>query len=376
MNIRPITKYHSSGFGATRPANDSGLVEISPDIPPYPSSFSARLSSKPDRTLFGNRSNNFWQGKRVVVTGGAGFIGSHVVEELVRRGAVVTVPIREKDRSTEFLSAVKNEVTVCVADLSDLDQAMNVFSGQEIVLHLAAKVSGIEFNINHPSIVFRENMLLGMNVLEAAREAGVERMLMTSTACVYPRFATIPTPETEGFRESPEPTNEGYGWSKRMGEYLATAYAKEYGMKIAIARPYNAYGPRDNFDPKWSHVIPALIRRITEGENPLQVWGNGLQSRGFVYVTDVAQGLLSATEEYAVADPVNIGGDEEVTVRKLVELLVRLSGKDIKIEFDPTKPVGQPRRACDTTKMKSVLSFRPEVTLEDGLRQTIEWYTS
>lgn len=321
-------------------------------------------------------SQEFWRNKRVLVTGGAGFIGSHVVEMLVRMGARVRVPVRQFSKPSPFLSEVASDVERVEADLNNPDASVRVAQNMDIILHLAAHVGGVAYNMAHPAKLFSENVRPTINIVEAARKAGVERLLITSSACVYQRDIPIPVPESEGFVGTPEPTNEGYGLAKRMAEYLGQKAAEEYGIKVAIARPFNAYGPRDNFDPETSHVIPSLIRRVLAGENPFMVWGTGEQSRSFLYVTDFARGLLSVAEEYAIADPVHLATDEETTIRDLVDLIVRLSGRDVEIRFDPTKPSGQPRRAGDTTKMKKKLSFRPIVSLEDGLRRTMEWYQS
>lgn len=218
------------------------------------------------------------------------------------------------------------------------------------------------------------NIQIFMNMLESSRKLDVERFLTVSSACVYPRHCTIPTPEEEGFLSVPEPTNEGYGWAKRMEEFLSMTYKTEYGMKIAIARPYNAYGPRDNFDPKSSHVIPSLIKRVLDGENPLDVWGSGNQTRSFLYVEDFVEGILLTCEKYAVADPVNIGSDDETTIRDLVNLILNICKCDSKVIFDRSKPEGQPRRKCDTTKAKKVLGFEARTPLKEGLKNTIDWY--
>jgi GDP-L-fucose synthase len=172
----------------------------------------------------------------------------------------------------------------------------------------------------------------------------------------------------------PEPTNEGYGLAKRTAEAQGQAYAKDYGMEIAIARPYNAYGPRVRFDPEKSHVIPALIKRVFDGQDPLVVWGDGEQSRAFLYVEDFARGLVEVTERYATADPVNIGTDEEVKIKDLVKLIVKISGRNPKIIFDSSKPSGQPRRNCDNSKAQKTVGFHAEIELEEGLKRTMEWY--
>jgi len=316
----------------------------------------------------------YWSGKRVLVTGGAGFIGSHLVERLVALGAQVTVPLRSADAPREHLAGVLDRIALPVADLSRWEEALRVATGQDVVMNLAAQVGGVQYNIDHPASIFRENLTIFMNVIEAARVAAVGRFLVVSSACVYPRDSTVPTPEEEGFAGIPEPTNEGYGWAKRMEEFLGAAYARQYGMSVAIARPYNAYGPRDNFAPDRSHVIPALIRRVCSGENPLRVWGTGEQTRTFLYASDFADGLLAVAERYPKADPVNLGSTEEVTVRDLARLILELSGVRVTVEFDASRPVGQPRRACDTRKAERVLGFQAAVPLREGLARTIEWY--
>ncbi|MSU73676.1 NAD-dependent epimerase/dehydratase family protein [Candidatus Kaiserbacteria bacterium] len=318
--------------------------------------------------------SDFYSGKKVVVTGGAGFIGSHAVEMLVERGAQVTVPIRSGTK-TDFLEGVRGRVSFVEADLRSRESVDALLKGQEIVMNLAAaKGGGIAHSMKHHGSLFRDNMQPFLQVLDSAREAGVERFLVVSSACVYSRDVTNPTPESEGFLGNPEPANAGYGWSKRMEEYLGQAYAEEFGMKIAIARPYNAYGPRDDFFAEYSHVIPGLIKRIFAGENPLVVWGSGKQTRSFLYVTDFARGLLEVCEKYAVADPLNIGGDEEVSIGELARLLIELSGKHTELQFDTSKPDGQPRRTCDTTKALEKIGYRAGVPLREGLKRSIEWY--
>lgn len=317
---------------------------------------------------------SFWKDKKVLVAGGAGFIGSHLVEMLVDKKAEVAVVDSLGKDSLKNLRKVKDKVRIIKRDLKNLKEARESCEGQEIVLNLAAKVGGIEYNRLHPGEIFRDNVLINTNVLEAAREAKVERFLVVSSACVYRRHCTIPTPESEGFEGVPEPTNEGYGWAKRMAEIQGKLYAQEFGMKIGVVRPYNAYGPRDHFDPKRSHVIPALIKRVFDGEDPLIVWGSGNQSRAFLYVSDFARGLFLAIEKYPQPDPVNIGTDEEVKIKDLVELIVELSGGNPKIVFDTSRPEGQPRRNCDTRKAKEKIGFEAQIKLREGLKKTIEWY--
>jgi len=315
---------------------------------------------------------NFWTGKNVLVTGGTGFIGSFVCEQLLAKGAKVTATT--KSGSLKNVSHLTKDLKIRKADLTDFDETNKVTKNQDIILNLASKVAGIQFNINHPATMFSENIQIAQNIASASVKNNIERLLMVSSACVYPRNCIIPTPETEGFLLDPEPTNLGYGWAKRVEELIARFYHQEFGLKVAIARPYNAYGPRDNFDPEISHVIPGLIKRVFDGENPLVVWGSGKQTRSFLYAEDLARGLLEITEKYPEADPLNIGTDEEVTIADLAKIIVNLSGKNIKIAFDKSKPDGQPRRNCDTKKAKEKVGFEAKISLEEGLKRTIDWY--
>lgn len=315
---------------------------------------------------------NFWKNKKVLVTGGAGFIGSYVSEQLLKKGAKVAITTRSGNLIN--VSPIINKIKVIMADLTKLESAINATKGFDIVLNLASKVAGIQFNINHPATMFKDNFQIAQNITEASLINKVERLMLTSSACVYARNCTIPTPEEEGFLDDPEPTNLGYGWAKRAEELIGRFYHQEYGMKIALPRPYNAYGPRDDFNPETSHVIPGIIKRIFDGENPLVVWGSGKQTRSFLFVEDFARGLLEVTEKYAIADPINIGTEEEVTIGDLARMIVDISGKDIKIKFDPTKPDGQPRRNCDTRRAKLKIGYKADVKLKEGLLKTIRWY--
>ncbi|GIW61553.1 MAG: GDP-L-fucose synthase [Patescibacteria group bacterium] len=316
---------------------------------------------------------NFWREKKVLVTGGVGFIGSHLVEKLFNLGANVTVLSRSPIEKT-YINYLADKITFIRGDCTNTKDAESACFGQEIVMNLAAKVGGIEYNRTHQATMLRENLMIATTMLEAARRAGVKRFLVTSSACVYPRNASIPTPEEEGFKDEPEPTNGGYGWAKRMSERLGKYYAEEYGMKIAIVRPYNCYGPRDHFDPTRSHVIPALIKRVFEGENPLKVWGSGYQTRAFLYVEDLVNGMIQAIEKYPVPDPINLGTDEEVSIKDLVNKIVTISGIKTEVVFDTSKPDGSPRRQSDNKKAKEKIGFEAKIPLDEGLKRTIEWY--
>ncbi|MCX6704965.1 MAG: NAD-dependent epimerase/dehydratase family protein, partial [Candidatus Woesebacteria bacterium] len=259
-------------------------------------------------------------------------------------------------------------------DCTNMSDALRACKKKDVVMNLAARVGGIEYNRLHQATMLRDNLNIEITMIEAARVSHVERFLVISSACVYPRGCSVPTPETEGFVSEPEPTNGGYGWAKRMAELLGKYYADEYGMQIAIVRPYNCYGPRDHFDPKTSHVIPALIKRVFDGENPVIVWGSGTQTRAFLYVEDLADGMITAIEKYPVPDPVNLGTDEEVSISDLVNRIIEISGIKTKITFDTTKPDGSPRRNSDNKKAQEKIGFKARILLHEGLEKTISWY--
>ena len=318
--------------------------------------------------------SKFWSRKKVLVTGGTGFIGSFVVEKLIHLGAQVTVLDRISEGRMKHIGHLKEEIKIIQGDCTDRDTAQNACKGQNIVMNLAARVGGIEYNRTHQATMMMDNLEIVLNMLPAARSADVERFLVVSSACVYPHDAIVPTPETEGFRLEPEPTNGGYGWAKRMAEKIGMYYAEEFGMKVGIVRPYNAYGPRDHFRPETSHVIPALIKRVVDRENPVVVWGSGKQTRAFLYVEDLAEGMVQAIEEYPVPDPINLGTDEEISISEVVQKIVKLANSSATIIFDTTKPDGSPRRNCDNTKAKDKIGFSAKTTLDEGLKETISWY--
>jgi GDP-L-fucose synthase len=318
--------------------------------------------------------NTFWHQRKVLVTGGCGFIGSFVVEKLLERKAVVTVLDRLTTGTLRYLEPHRGQIQVLQGDCTDLQAATAAAKGQSIVMNLAAHVGGIGYNRIHQATMLRDNLSIGMTMLEAARIAEVERFLVVSSACIYPHSVQVPTPETDGFLGEPEATNGGYGWAKRMAEKFGLYYAQEFGMKISIVRPYNAYGPRDNFASDEGHVIPSLIKRVLANEDPIQVWGTGNQTRAFLYVEDLAEGMIQAIERYPFPEAINLGTDEEVTIRELISLILQITHRSPKVLFDTTKPDGSPRRSSDNTLAKEKIGFRAQTSLREGLEKTIAWY--
>jgi GDP-L-fucose synthase len=317
--------------------------------------------------------NTFWKNRSVLITGGTGFLGSYVVEQLLKKSANVTVLVRNR-KNLGHIEHIKDSVRFFEGDCTDLHSSITACRNQSVVMNLAAKVGGIEYNRTHQASMLYTNLRIAQTMIEAARKAEVERFLVVSSACIYPKDAIVPTPESEGFRGEPEPTNGGYGWAKRMAEKLGIYYAQEYGMKVGIVRPYNAYGPRDHFDPQTSHVIPALIRRIVKGEDPLVVWGSGNQTRAFLYAEDLAYGLIEAIEKHPKPDPLNLGTNEEVSIKTLVDVLCTVIGKYPKILFDTSYPDGSQRRNSDNTKAKKYINYSARTPLKDGLQKTVQWY--
>lgn len=314
----------------------------------------------------------FWDNLQVLVTGGAGFVGSHLVEQLIKKGSKIKIVGTKKN--PERLKLFGDKVEYIQTDLMKLENCIDVMKNVDIVFHLASIVAGIGYNIGHHADMYRLNSLLNFNVLEASRIENVERYQCTSSTCVYPRDTIIPTPETEGFVNDPEPTVIGYGWAKRTAEIQSKLYSKDYDMKISIVRPTNIYGPRDNFDPKISHVIPALIKKIMDATDDIIIWGSGNQTRSFIFVKDATRAMIELMERYTKSDPINIGTEEEVTIKNLVSLITSLCDKDLNLIFDKTKPEGQPRKFADISKIKKIINWKPEYSLENGLEETIKWY--
>lgn len=314
----------------------------------------------------------FWENRKVAVPGGAGFIGSHVVEHLVSWGAVVTVLDNLESGHRSNLKAVKDKIEFIRADVTEVALCRRAFLGKDIVMNLAGRAPGVGFSHRHHENQFGRNLLIGSAVLEGARQAGVPRFLLVSSSCVYPEDAPVPTPELPPFTGEPERVNSGYGWAKRYLELQAHHYAENFGMAIAIARPFNSYGPRDLARGERAHVIPALMARLFDDAPELVVWGSGRQSRSFIHVRDVAAALCLLTQHYAVCDPVNVGHDREVSMADLVRLLMELSGRHKRLVFDASKPEGAWRKSADMTKFRRLIpGFSPGTDLREGLREML-----
>ena len=318
----------------------------------------------------------FWRGKRVLVGGGCGFLGSYMVPQLVAAGAVITVVDNLDNGYIENLKPVANEVEFIEADLRDPQVCDQVTRNKDVVLNLAAKAYGMEYSRSHNGEMLVYNLLCTLTLLEAARKNGVGRYLIVSSSCVYPDDATVPTPELPVFTGMPESVNEGYGWAKRMQELAGEYYTYDYGMNVSIVRPFNPYGGNYRWGSEdKAHVVPALVKRVMDGENPLRVWGSGNQRRNLLHASDATRLILMVVEKGVAATPVNIGYDEDITIADLVDIICSVSGKHPRIEFDSTKPEGRFRKCAEATRLREVTDgYMPQVSLREGIQEMIDWY--
>lgn len=304
--------------------------------------------------------NNFWQNKNILVTGGNGFLGRHLVKKIRELGAKVFTP-----GSDEY-------------DLRIKENCRKVVKGIDIVIHLAAKVGGIGFNLKYPANMFYDNLIMGAHLMEEARLSKVKKFVALGTICAYPKYTPVPFKEKNLWNGYPEETNAPYGLAKKMLLVQAQTYRKQYGFDAIYLLPVNLYGPGDKFDPSVSHVIPALIKKISEakktGKNEITVWGTGNATREFLYVEDAVDGIIKATQFYDKPEPVNLGANFEISIKDLVNLICNLIGYKGKIIWNKKKPDGQPRRRLDTTLAKSEFDFEAKTDFVEGLRRTINWY--
>jgi GDP-L-fucose synthase len=308
--------------------------------------------------------SSFWKGRRVVVTGGAGFMGSRVVDRLRLNGADVVVP-RSRDYNLVDGAAVRR---------------LYKDARPDVVIHAAAVVGGIGANRANPGRFFYDNLMMGVQCLEEARQSGVKKFVAVGTICAYPKFTPVPFKEEELWNGYPEETNAPYGLAKKMLLVQSQAYRQQYGFNSIFLLPVNLYGPGDNFDPSSSHVIPALIRKVVEamgaGKDEIEVWGSGKATREFLYVDDCAEAIVLAAERYEGTDPVNIGAGFEISIKDLAETIARLAGFKGKLRWDSSKPDGQPRRCLDTSRATREFGFKASTPFDKGLAATIEWYRS
>jgi len=309
-------------------------------------------------------SPGFWTDRRVVVTGGAGFLGRRVVAQLQSRGATPVV-IRSADYDLTQAGAA--------------DEMVAEHQPSQIV-HLAARVGGIGYNQAEPAPLYLANLLMGTHVIEAARLGGVDKVVLLGTVCSYPKFTPVPFSESSLWDGYPEETNAPYGIAKKAHLIHAQVNASQYGQKFAYLIPTNLYGPGDKFHPHVSHVIPALIKKCVEaveaGAEAVDVWGTGSASREYLYVDDAADAIVAAAERYEGREPINLGTNHEITIRETVEIIAELVGFTGELRWDPSKPDGQPRRRVDPTRANEMLGWRATTSFADGLRNTIDWYVA
>jgi GDP-L-fucose synthase len=314
-------------------------------------------------------AENFWQDKKVIVTGGAGFLGSFVIAKLKARGATdIYIPTIEEYN---------------LIDPNDIRRLHNVtLKGVDpknvVIIHLAANVGGIGANMEHPADFFYDNLMMGVELMHQAYKNGIGKFVAIGTVCAYPKFTPVPFKEENLWDGYPEETNAPYGLAKKMMLVQAQAYRQQYGFNAIFLLPVNLYGPRDNFNPKSSHVIPALIRKAVEaqerGDAEMQVWGDGSPTREFLFVEDAADGIVTAAEKYNGSEPVNLGSGYEISIKHLAEMIVKMTGYQGQLVWQTDKPNGQPRRGLDVSRAKQYFGWSAQVPFEEGMKRTIEWY--
>ena len=318
---------------------------------------------------------SYWQYSKVLVTGGCGFLGSYLVEELVSAGADVTVVDNLETGTLDNIASVKDQVRFIHADVKDVNACLRVTKDIDVVMNLVGRAYGMEYSAKHHAEMLYHNSVVQLLMLEAARLNDVSRFLVVSSSCVYPDDAPIPTPELDVMTGLPEQVNAGYGWAKRIGELQAAYYHAEYQMEIAICRPFNPYGGRYRWSGEKSHVLPTLVKKVLDGQNPLIVWGSGKQRRNFLHARDTARLMMLVTEHHPRCHPVNLGYDEDISIAKLVSLICEAAGRQPEIVFDTSKPEGRFRKCPDATLLRKVTNdYQPEISLDRGIEEMLEWY--
>jgi GDP-L-fucose synthase len=316
-------------------------------------------------------SQPFWSNKRVVVSGGAGFLGSFLVEKLKQRGAGEVIVPRIEEYDLVDINAIRR----LFDDIAGSTKASN---SETMIIHLAALAGGIGANRARPADFFYINLLMGVQLMHEAWKHGVDKFVAIGTICAYPKFTPLPFKEEDLWNGYPEETNAPYGLAKKMLLVQAQAYREQYGYNAIYLLPVNLYGPRDNFNPETSHVIPALIRKCVEarenGQSQVELWGDGSPTREFLYVEDAAEGILLAAERYDGPEPVNLGSGNEISIKGLAKIIARLTNFQGNLVWDTSKPNGQPRRALDVSRAEQFFGFRAQTPFEEGLHRTIEWY--
>ena len=316
---------------------------------------------------------SFWNGRTVLITGGAGFIGSHLVKKLLDLECTVSVVDNFSRGDRENIRPFIDQIRLYPVDLTELENCLTYSKNVDYIFHLAASVGGIQYIKKENVGGLTPSILMNTNMLEAARRNDVERFLFTSSACVYKEKSQTLNrfKEEDAYPANPATT---YGWAKLLGEIQCKSYYLDYGIKSSVVRIFNAYGENENLDPKWSHVIPSLIRRaILYPKEEYRIFGDGKQERAFLYVEDCVDGLLLAMEKIDDAEPINLGSDQLISIQKLAEKIAEISGKQMEIEHDPAGPQGTHKYCADVIKMKKTLNWAPKISLDEGLRRTYEW---
>lgn len=308
-------------------------------------------------------TSSLWSRQRVVITGGTGFLGSHLCDAISRRQPAELYPVGLSNYN--------------LCDIEDI-RAMIADLKPTMVIHLAAKVGGIGANQEHPAEFFYDNLMMGVQLVHESWKAGVEKMVLLGTVCAYPKFTPVPFKEDDIWNGYPEETNAPYGLAKKMLLVQSQSYRQEYGFNSIFLLPVNLYGPRDHFHPRVSHVIPAIIKKCLEAKEQgaafIEAWGDGSPTREFLYAPDAAEGIVMAAEQYNKSDPVNLGSSYEISIKDLTETIARLTGFEGEIRWNTNQPNGQPRRKLDTSRARDEFGFSSMTPFEDGLRTTIEWY--